>query len=132
MKKQTHLSIPSLLIPCSTPFLLKQSQLRLSSLSIATIASNACSQPPPLRRCCISKRAPATAKITLLPSCRPRRQAGRHCCAATATTSAAMLPILHYHCLQNNNNLILLTNLFFHHNGNGSTQQQWQKSIDLH
>jgi hypothetical protein len=49
-KKQTHLSIPSLLFPCPTPILLKQLPLQLSLPSIATTASDACSQPshPPL------------------------------------------------------------------------------------
>jgi hypothetical protein len=56
--------------------------------------------PPP--RChCISKRAAATAKIALPPSCRLRCQAGRHCHAAATTTFAAVLPLPRYHCLQN-------------------------------
>jgi hypothetical protein len=49
MKKQTHLSVPPLLFPCPTPFLLKQLQLRLSLSSILMTASDACGQhsPPP-------------------------------------------------------------------------------------
>ncbi len=45
MKKQTHLSIPPLLFPCPTPFLLKQLLLRLSMPSIPMTSSNACGQP---------------------------------------------------------------------------------------
>jgi hypothetical protein len=55
---------------------------------------------PPPRYCCISKHAVATAKITLLPSCRLRRQAGCRHRAAAATTSTAAQPPPRYHCLQ--------------------------------
>ncbi len=41
-EKTTHLSIPSLLFPCPTPFFLKQLPLRLPLLSILMTASNAC------------------------------------------------------------------------------------------
>jgi hypothetical protein len=171
MKKQTHLSIPSLLFPCSTPFFLKQSPLRLSSPSIATTASNACSQPspppfppppsiiivivmiiiiiiichaaasnalllpPPPPRCrCISKRAAATAKIALPPSCCLCCQAGRrHCAPATATSANARQPP-RYTAYKMNKKGILLTNLFFttmvmtaRSNDCGTTRQQrWQ------
>jgi hypothetical protein len=56
---------------------------------------------PPLCCCHISKRAAATAKIALPPSCRLHRQAGhRHRAPATATSANAwQLP--HYHCLKN-------------------------------
>ena len=47
MKQQTHLSIPPLLFPCPTPFLLEQLPLLLSLTSIPTTSSNACSQPSP-------------------------------------------------------------------------------------
>jgi hypothetical protein len=57
--------------------------------------------PPPPRCHCISKRGPAATKIALLPSCRLRRQGGRHRHAATVATSAVTLPTPRYHCLQN-------------------------------
>ncbi len=47
MKKTNPFSIPSLLFPYSTPFLLKQSPFQLPLPSIAMPASNACSQPSP-------------------------------------------------------------------------------------
>jgi hypothetical protein len=85
--------------------------------------------PPPPHRRRISKHAPATAKIALLPSCRLRHQVGCRCRAAAATTSAATLPTPQYHCLQNiKKKLILLTNLFFTtmvtaaHSNNGRNQ----------
>jgi hypothetical protein len=129
--------------------LLKQLPLQLSLPSIATTASDACSQlsppsfppppsiiivvmtikiiismrhaadsnapllPPPSPRCCrISKRAAATAKIALLPSCRLRHQAGCRHRAPAATTAANAWQPPRYHCLQNKKR-ILLTNLFF-------------------
>ncbi len=65
-------------------------------------ASNAPLLPPPPPRCrLISKRAAATAKITLPPSLRLGHQAGHHHCApATATFANARQPP-RYHCLQN-------------------------------
>jgi hypothetical protein len=50
---------------------------------------------------CISKRAAATAKIALLPSCRLCCQAGRRHRAPAATTSANAWQLPCYHCLQN-------------------------------
>jgi hypothetical protein len=82
----------------------------------------------PLRCHRISKRAPATAKTALPPSCHLRRQAGHRRRTATTSTSAATLPTLRYHCLQNIKNVTLLTNLFFAtmvtaaHNDNGRNQ----------
>jgi hypothetical protein len=65
-------------------------------------ASNAPLLPPPLPRCRrISKRAAATAKITLPPSFRLSRQAGRCHHAPAATTSANERQPLRYYCLQN-------------------------------
>jgi hypothetical protein len=84
--------------------------------------------PPPPCCCRISKRAAATAKFALLPSCCLRCQAGCHLRAAAAATSAATLPSPSYHCLQNKKNVILLTNLFFTimvtaaHSNNGRNQ----------
>jgi hypothetical protein len=65
-------------------------------------AANALLLPLPPPRCHpISKRAAATTKIVLLPSCRLCHQAG--CCrhAAAAATSATTLPTPRYHCLKN-------------------------------
>jgi hypothetical protein len=70
--------------------------------------------PPPPSRCpSTSKRAAATAKIVLLPSCHLHRQAVHRHRAAAATTSATTLPLPCYHCLQNKIIIILLRNLFF-------------------
>jgi hypothetical protein len=55
--------------------------------------------PPGCRR--ISKRAAATAKIALPPSCRLRHQAGHRHRAAAAATSVNARQLLRYHCLQN-------------------------------
>jgi hypothetical protein len=59
---------------------------------------------PPLPPHChrISKRAAATAKIALPPSCHLHRQAGRCHHAAAAATSANAWQLPRYHCLQNN------------------------------
>jgi hypothetical protein len=100
MKKQTHLSIPSLLFPCPTSFLLKQSPLRLSLPSIATTASNACSQPshPPFPsppsiiivivtiKIIISIRHAAASNAPLLPPPPP-------CCHCISKRAAAMAKI---------------------------------------
>ncbi len=102
-------------------------KLIISTCHTATANTPLLLLPPP---CCrhISKRAPATTKIALPPSCRLHPQAGCHCHAATTATSAAMLPTPCYHCLQNIKNVILLTNLFFTtmvtaaHSNNGRNQ----------
>jgi hypothetical protein len=98
------------------------------------VITNAPLLPPPPPRCCHIFKRPATmAKIALPPSCRIRRQAGRHHRAATAATSANAQQPPRYHCLQNKKG-ILLTNLFFtmmvataHSDNCGAMRQQrWQ------
>jgi hypothetical protein len=65
-------------------------------------ASNALLLLPLLPQCHrISKRTAATAKITLPPSFRLQRQAGRCHHAPAATTSANARQPPRYHCLQN-------------------------------
>jgi hypothetical protein len=108
-KKQTHLSIPSLLFPCPTPILLKQLPLQLSLPSIATTTSDACSQPshppspPPPSiiiiivtiKIIISIHHAATSNALLLPPPPPWcRRISKH---AAATAKITLPPSFHLH-----------------------------------